>query len=242
MINSSLSVKGKVTTIKIEKKCGSHSRMTIDVKPDNMSELSELLAFVSTGTQVDANIDGTLVMCGKITNVTGKTTYSGAAVSVLVMSDSVESDMIKTSRVFQSPEKTYKDISSKISDKVTFKINKDELASKKEENVVIQYNESDFEFANRIAKENNTRLFVCDFERGRNEIIIADDMNSTLTAKNNDIISANIDVTDFYEALDIEYREYIELGTKVKIDNNEYVVVSVNAEYKDDNSRFFYRL
>ena len=48
----------------------------------------------------------------------------------------------------------------------------------------MQINETDFEFANRIATENNTKLFVCANEKGKNRIIIADNLSVNKTLKN----------------------------------------------------------
>ena len=242
MINSNLSVQGKVTAITIEKECGKHSKMKICIVPDSMDGITELRNFISCGTSVEADIDGMLVMCGKIKEVTGKSTYAGAAVSVFVVSDSFASDMIKTSRIFQSPQKTYGNIFEKISEKVTFTISNQELASKKEEAVVIQYNESDFAFANRLASEHYTRLFVIDAQRGKNEVVIANDMQTSKQLKDIDLISAELHLSEQQETLEIEYREYIELGTKVRIENNEYVVVHLKVDQIGDGVHYFYRI
>ena len=242
MINSSLSVPGKVTAITIEKECGKHSTMEICIVPDSVDGITELRNFVSCGTSVEADIDGMLVMCGKIKEITGKSTYAGAAVSVFVVSDSLASDMIKISRIFQSPKKTYGEICGKISEKVTFTISNRELASKKEEAVVVQYNESDFAFANRLAIEHHTRLFVIDAQRGKNEVVIADNLQTSKQLKNTDLISAELQLSEQQETLEIEYREYIELGTKVQIENNEYVVVHLKVNQIGDGVRYFYRI
>ncbi len=242
MINSSLSVDGKITTVKIEKNCGNHSVMSIDIVPHSLDEIPKLLSFINIGDSIDADINGGLVMCGKIVSASGKITYSGAAVTVKAVSYSIESDIAKTSRVFQSPEKKYKDIFDKISDSISFKVNKDDIASKVEPEVIIQHNETDFAFANRIACDNKTRVFVCDCVREHSEIVIADDLNKTQKLENSDIISLKMDISAYAEVLEIEYREYIELGTKVTIENNEYVIIGLTAEYRDDNDRFFYRL
>lgn len=242
MINSSLSVDGKITTVKIEKNCGNHSVMSIDIVPHSLDEIPKLLSFINIGDSIDADINGGLIMCGKIVSASGKITYSGAAVTVKAVSYSIESDTAKTSRVFQSPEKKYKDIFDKISDSVSFKVNKDDIASKVEPEVIIQHNETDFAFANRIACNNKTRVFVCDCVREHSEIVIADDLNKTQKLENSDIISFKMDISAYAEVSEIEYREYIELGTKVTIENNEYVVIGLTAEYRDDNDRFFYRL
>lgn len=242
MINSSLSVKGRIREISINKECSKHAKMRITIVPDDIKDLNDMLSFVTVGQNVEADIDSTLVMCGKVKKVTGRTTYSGAAVTVLVVSDSIESDIAKTSRIFQSPEKQYKAIAKKISNKSEFEIKKEDFSCRTEETVVVQINETDFEFANRIAAENNTKLFVCANEKGKNRIIIADNLSVNKTLKNENIISVQMDFSEYLEILEIEYRDYIELGTKVKIDNMEYTVVSLNAVYKDGVNKYFYKL
>lgn len=242
MINSSLSIKGRIREISIEKECGKHAIMHINIIPNDLKNNSELFSFTKIGTDVEADIDGTLIMCGKIRNIEGRNTYSGATVAVLIVSDSLDSDTIEISRVYQSPEKTYKEICKKISEKATFEMKKSDISSKKIEDVIIQQNETDFQFANRIALENNTRLFVCSNERGNNQIIIDDSLSKSFSLKENDIISAKITITDNNESVEFEYKEYIELGTKVNYNNQEYILVRLRAIYKDDNTRFYYRI
>lgn len=242
MINSSLSVNGRVKAVSIEKKCGAHSVMCVDIIPDRMDDISELDTLVSVGSQIDADIDGELIMCGIVTKVTGKVTYSGAAVSVMAMSDSIESDKCRLSRIFQSPDKSFGDIMDKISGKLSFTVNKNELASENIREAVVQYNESDFEFALRAAEEKNVRVFVIDNERGKGSVVIGDSINAANTLESKDIISAEKSIDEYSELLDIECRRYIELGTKVRSRGNEYVVTGVKAERKDDTDRFFLKL
>lgn len=242
MIDSSLSLNGKIREISIKKECGKHAEMNITIVPDDMKDINDLLSFAQVGISVEADINSSIIMCGKIRGISGQTTYSGAAVTVLVVSDSIESDITKTSRVYQSPEKTYKSIFEKISVKSNFEIKKNDFASKKEENVIIQSNETDFEFANRIARENNMRLFVCADDKGKSKIVVDDSFEKNIILKKEKIVSAKIDINEYSEAIEIEYKEYIELGTRVRIDTTEYVVVSVTAVMKNGADRFFMRI
>ena len=242
MINSSLSVKGRIKSVVIEKKCGKHSVMCIDFVPDKMEDISELDSFVSIGGTAEADLAGKLIMCGKINEVKGKITYSGAAVSVLAVSDSLESDKCRLSRIFQSPEKNYGDIFKIISDKVSFNVGDSKLSSEKTDKAVVQYNESDFEFACRIAREKDSRVFVIDNERGKGSVVIGDSINLSMNLESSDIISAERKISEYKEILNIEYRNYIELGTKVKFGSYEYVVTELQAEYVNDNDRFFMTL
>ena len=242
MINSSLSVNGRIRSITIEKECESHPSMQIEMIPDKMNDVSELENIARIGSSVEADIDGILVMCGKISQVSGKVSYKGAAVSVLVVSDSVESDTNRVSRVFQSPEKTWKDITDKISGKVAFTINRSDLSSEKAENIVIQYNESDFEFVCRLAQEHNARVFVNANEHSNSSAIIGDDIKKSISLENNDIISAERSFTEFSERLDIQCSKYVELGTKVSCLQNDYVVTALRTEQLYDDCKFFLRL
>lgn len=108
--------------------------------------------------------------------------------------------------------------------------------------MIIQQNETDFQFANRIAEENDTRLFVCSNQRGNSQIIIDDSLNSIFTLEENDIISAKINITEYNETIEFEYKEYIELGTKVNYNGQWYVVIYSYAIYKDDNTRYYYKI
>ena len=242
MINSSLSVKGRIRELSIEKECGKHAVMHIDIVPNDLKNNEELFSFVKIDTYVEADINGNLIMCGKIKNIEGQSTYSGAAVNVLVVSDSMESDTTEISRVYQSPEKKYKDIFEKIGNNAVFEIKKENLSDKTVEDVIIQQNETDFQFANRIAEENDTRLFVCSNQRGNSQIIIDDSLNSIFTLEENDIISAKINITEYNEIIEFEYKEYIELGTKVNYNGQWYVVIYSYAVYKDDNTRYYYKI
>lgn len=124
MINSSLSVKGRIRELSIEKECGKHAIMHIDIVPNDLKSNEELFSFVKINTYIEADINGELIMCGKIKNIEGQSTYSGAAVNVLAVSDSMESDTAEISRVYQSPEKKYKDIFEKISNNTVFEMKK----------------------------------------------------------------------------------------------------------------------
>ncbi len=242
MIDSNLALAGKVTEIKITKECGKHSKMYFSVIPDDMCYISDMLSFAQIGTEVEADLDGTLLMCGKIRAVSGEMTYAGAAVTVTAVSDSIESDTDVISRVFQSPEKDYKSIIEKLGAKTYASIRDDKFASEKIEDAVVQYNETDFSFLNRLAREHNTKVFVLSNERGNNEIVIADDMGTTAKLDNEKIISVSMRTTEYNELLLLEYSDYIEIGTKVKLDSSEYVVVYTESIQKDGLDRFFMRL
>lgn len=239
MIDSSLKLNGRITEIIITKERDKHAQMSITVCPDRMRDIQDLLDFAQIGGKVDAAIDGKFIMCGKIRGISGDLTYAGAAVTVLVVSDSILLDEVRKSRVFQSPEKSYDDIIKKLGENGSFTIGKEELKTQRAENVIIQNNETDYEFASRIAHENDTNVFVCSDENDKCEVIIGDNTSHIVNIEPEKIISIHTDISVYYEALDIRYEEYIELGTKVRLFNNEYVVVSLKTEHKDDTDKFF---
>ncbi|MCX4375247.1 MAG: hypothetical protein OSJ61_03660 [Lachnospiraceae bacterium] len=106
---------------------------------------------------------------GIIDNISVDTHQADTIVYVSAMSESISSDNEKHKRIFQNPDKTIKSIISYISNEDNLQITTD--SDKKIEEPILQKNETDFTFINRIASENNLMLFVDD-TAGENNIRI----------------------------------------------------------------------
>lgn len=241
-MDSSVKCKGKVVSTEIIKECGEHTKALITVVPDDIKDINSLLSFAKIGEIVEVSLDDSLIMYGTIYNVSGSIKYTGAAVQLEVVSDSIESDTTKASRIFQSPQKTMQCIFDKLNNKkykFSFNGNK---SSESVDEVLIQNNETDFEFVSRIASEYGLKVFDCSDERGVCNIIIAESLSKMIRLEEKNIISFLGEYNKHHEVFEIQYSEYIELGTKVNLNGNDYIVVQVRAIRKDDINSFFYRI
>ena len=242
MISSSFKCRGRITETEVIKECGNHARTLITVIPDDMRNIDSMLSFAKIGENVEVSLDDSLIMCGTVYDISGAIKYTGAAVRLEVVSDSSEADTTKASRIYQSTKKNIQTIFDKLSNdryKITFK---GDTSSKLIEDIVIQNNETDFEFVSRIAAYFDLKVFVCSDERGICNIIVSDALSNMIRLDEKKILAFSAEFDQYHEILDIEYSDYIELGTQVTLNGNNYVVVRVRAIRKDDNDRFFYRM
>lgn len=242
MINSSIKCKGKMKETEVIKECGMHTRTLITLIPDDMRSIEDFFKFAKISEKVEISLDNSLIMCGTVSNISGCIKYTGAAVTLEVMSDSAEADINKASRIFQSTQKSIQTVFDKLSnDKYRF-VFRGDASSKTIEEVIIQNNETDFEFVSRIAKEYGCKVFVCADERGVCEIIVSESLSKTKQLDTEKVLMFNAEISKHRDILDIEYPEYMELGTTTALNGEDYVVVCSRAIRKDDNTRFFYKL
>lgn len=242
MINSSIKCKGRIKETEVIKECGRHARTLITLIPDDMRSIEDFFKFAKISEKVEISLDNSLIMCGTVSDISGCIKYTGAAVTLEVVSDSAEADTTKASRIFQSTQKNIQTVFDKLSnDKYKF-VFKGDASSKTIEKAIIQNNETDFEFVSRIAEEYDCKVFVCADERGVCEIIVSESLSKTKQLDTEKVIMFNAEISKHRDVLDIEYPEYMELGTTAVLNGDDYVVVFSRAIRKDDNTGFFYRL
>lgn len=113
------------------------------------------------GKQISIKNDSDYIFFGTIDRITVEKKYSGDVLIVHSVSKSIESDTKKHKRIFQNPRKSLNDIINYINGTYSgngkISLCGNDIGISK---CIIQNDETDFDFLNRLAQENGYRLIV----------------------------------------------------------------------------------
>lgn len=141
----------------ITKEVNNHSKLLFSFSVGSDDSYSQVN---SVEKKISVSNGNEYIFYGIINNISIDSFHSDIIVSISAISESSFSDSEKHKRIFQNPEKTIKSIFSYIGNEDNYDIvtNNDV----KIEYPIIQANETDFVFLNRIASDNDMMLFVDD--------------------------------------------------------------------------------
>lgn len=138
-------------------------------------------------------------------------------------------DIEKKIRIFQDDKKTYNDLFNELmSDyKTKIRIEKENFFSSKIDNIIIQYNETDWEFLLRIGRRIGTLCFLT-----------GDEKSGRIFFSNGDIEELNsnyfsISNNNYNEEIVLESRMFYKLGNQLKFKNKVYTITEINHFYKN---------
>ena len=159
-----------------------------------------------------------------ITKVSVDDIYSGAVFHIYAISQSLKKfDEERHRRIFQSPKKSFKDVFSKAGN-LPVKLD-DDLADKKFDDIVIQDDETDFEFAKRIANENNMFLFV-DYSSNSPGMHIRKRLDGSSKLEDSDIRHLNFGTEGKVSFIAFDSYKYFAFGSEIKYLNKSFVIIS----------------
>jgi len=162
-----------------------------------------------------------------------------------------DTDVVHNNRVFQSPQKKIGDILQSVNKKFTVK-GKDDIEIV---HPVVQYNETDFEFAVRMARENSLFVFVDD-SAGCASLKLGESLDNTSTLFNIDKVYSiskvhQFDCKDgdmtFPAGIIVRTEQYVPFGATVQVSdsimgtriNGKYVVFQMSCCREEQNAYFF---
>lgn len=187
------------------------------------------------------------VFFGEIKSVTMERMVSRTCVEVYAIGDSAKIDEEKHSRIFQNPEKTFSDVLniSRLKLKKCELSLAPELAKEKYKNIILQNQETDFEFMKRLAKYARLKIWINDTKQGQIVLKIADCMEkSVCKVDRKKIISCRMGREKNFKSARLVTEEYLSLGSLIQIGNDscKYLINSLELRMIHGTDKFFYEL
>lgn len=206
-----------ITDFRLQKNVGKHSvcviKIALNVKDENFKNKN-------IGEIIKIEKDFKIVFKGilqamKIRVINGQTLLEMELYSI-----SITQDKITYTRIFQNPKKTYKDILNTL-EKDGLRLECDANISQKQlKKIVVQIEETNFEFLKRIATCLEMPIWVLD-DRFVISLYTSD---IKIYFKNEDIISFSKYINEKEEIIKVESRKYLEIGSKVSYNKEEYLI------------------
>lgn len=239
-----------IDEFKLKKERASHSicHFTASVKDETADKYLAM-----AGKTVTIRLDNDKpIFSGIVQEISIERTYASTFLDVSLISLSSLIDQEDKIRIFQDPDKKYADMLSAA--RLALKKCELRLAGRlktaKYENVVVQNQETDFNFIRRLADYSGTNFWVNDISDDKC-ILCIDDTNGNnkeITLERNNIIASKKKRVcqgrrQWYSQW-IRVKKYIELGRIVKIgkDMTKYLITSVIVKKVHEADEFFYEI
>ena len=240
-------VSGYMVDFFLRKEFGKHSELKfkMSVRDDEANAQLEKVG-QNVGVMLDVK-NPVPVFFGEITSVTVERKLGNTCIEVSAVSDSAKIDSDKHTRIFQNPDKTFADILTPARLKIPqCKIElATDLSSANYKNILVQNQETDFEFINRLARYANKKVWINDTKAGQIVLKVADCADDTpRKIELKKIISCRIGREKNLKIARIETQEYFPTGALVQIENYncKYLVNAVEFRLVHGSDRFFYEL
>ena len=176
--------------------------------------------------------EGRPIFFGEVVEVTIEQTFSGIHAEVKAVSDSAKIDAKNETRIFQSPDKKFSDVLNtsrlNISDCT---INLDEkISSQKCPEIILQHEETNFKFINRLAAWKCQRVWIKDTVQGKCTLKVAtcaDDSPNKILQEN--IVKLKIGRREKIRVAELVTQKYFELGRILHFGNDtcKYLIVAL---------------
>ena len=187
------------------------------------------------------------VFFGKIYEISLERTFSHTCIEVVAFSDSKKTDEEEHTRLFQNPKKTFGEILNPIRLKLKdCRLNlPSELATKKYEKILLQNQETDFEFIKRLANYCGTRLWVVDTRQGKAALTVGhclEDSEHRLSSE--DIFFWRMGQKKNLKTMHLVTKKYFSLGTTIYVGNDtcKYLITALEIRQVHGTDEIFYEL
>lgn len=237
---SGLENAGILRRVKLDKQVNSHSLCEIEMisTGENINELKKYI-----GSEIVIENDDRKLMRGEIRSVTLKKTFSVSTIVFFADSFSTQADKVSCNRIFQDTKKKYSDVVSCLeNDNLYFKILERSFADEQTDLAVIQYNETDFEFAKRLALSRGLYLFIDDTSQKCYINICKCFSSKKKTISDGQIVLLDYEINQHEERFMITSREYFDFGSEVSLNGYEYLVIGFSLIYENSAEIYKYIL
>jgi len=143
----------------IKKSLNNHSILELEgeIKENNIEKYQKII-----GQQIDILLnndeDKRYIYCGIIEDIEINITNHNYFLKIKAYSYSYQSDKIRKFEIHQNINKTYKDIIEHINKNYEFKFYLKNKQNEKPEKIILQYDETDFEFIKRLGSYLNENM------------------------------------------------------------------------------------
>lgn len=240
-------VNGYFDSFSLKKIFGEHSickfRMIVhsDESAALMNKVGEPLAVMFGGENPIP------VFFGEIYEIALERAISRTCIEVVAFSDSKKTDEEEHTRLFQNPKKTFGEILNPMRLKLkNCRLNlPSELAMKKYEKILLQNQETNFEFIKRLANYCGTRLWVVDTRQGKVALTVGhclEDSEHRLSSE--DIFFCRTGRKKNLKTMHLVTKKYFSLGTTVYVGNDtcKYLITALEIRQVHGTDEIFYEL
>lgn len=188
-----------------------------------------------------------VIFNGIISNICTDVSFSETIINISSVSFSVFEDEERYTRIFQNPDKNFSDLANvqRLNlKKSEIRINEG-LAERVVRNVVVQNQETNFEFLKNLSRKIGTRLWINDLDSECVNIVFASKLGK-LDEKlsSNDIISYQKHRSREKNTIKIVAKNYIEIGRIINVldDPKDYLVIRLSVYYLNKVLVYSYEL
>lgn len=237
-----------ISAFSLKEKLNSHSECEIRI---NIGDADHTDFLNQLGKTLSIKNDREFVFRGIIDRLTEEKRYSGNILTVHSVSQSIKTDTQKHKRIFQDPDKKLSDIIAFIDRRYG---GRDGIKlcgeDKKITKCVIQNDETDFEFLNRLARENGYRTIVRS-DDSNIDILVGEYNNysNVIDLEDKKEYCEKIEISDIYESgtsVNLVLRDdpysYIPLGRKIRYNEKYYYVDSLAIAMERSTYKYKYVL
>ncbi|MBR4152763.1 MAG: hypothetical protein IKT98_07375 [Selenomonadaceae bacterium] len=240
-------VNGYFESFSLKKIFGEHSvcKFRMNVRDD---EVAALMNKVGEPLAVMLGVENPVpVFFGEIYEIALERTISRTCIEVVAFSDSKKTDAEAHTRLFQNPKKTFGEILNPTRLKLkNCRLNlPSELAAKKYEKILLQNQETDFEFIKRLANYCGTRLWVVDTRQGKAALTVGyclEDSEHRLSPE--DIFFCRTGRKKNLKTMQVVTKKYFSLGTTIYVgaDTCKYLITALEIQQVHGTDEIFYEL
>ncbi len=206
--------------------------------------------FARVGEIISVSLDdGVTIFCGRVEAIELERAFNALRVHASCVSLSIETDEQLKTRIFHNPDKKISDVLEQSRLKLEncgLKLS-DEISSKKYEGVLLQNQETNFNFIARLARALNSRLWIID-TMTKAEIRLDKRVgNSPRKIGAERLIYIRQGKRGGRRTMTVRTEDYFDLGAVVTVetdsrDMTQYVIVGLRAELTDERYLFEYEL
>ena len=221
-----------------------HSKCIFDVIVDN-ENISEFISENPMGKkEICASVEGEIVFYGTLKKIQCEYTYLNTNVHIEAVSFSDSLDSEKNCRVFQDPDKTYGMLNEFFENrKIKIYCVDKAIGNKKISEILIQNNETDFEFIKKIYAKENISININVAKRTVCCLNVGNLQKSNSLAVQ-DIKKCERTIYKGYEQIKLATQVLFEVGTKLTLEflDERYIIISRKIENRCENFEVTYLL
>ncbi len=208
----------------IKKSLNNHSILELEgeIKEDDIEKYQKII-----GQQIDILLnndeDKRYIYCGIIEDIEINITNHNYFLKIKAYSYSYQSDKIRKFEIHQNINKTYKDIIEHINKNYEFKFYLKNKQNEKPEKIILQYDETDFEFIKRLGSYLNENIVVNGIDKNEEVYLGLSNQSSEKLENINYKININKQSTEY----EFETNEIYNLGIALNIAGKDLIVKEI---------------
>lgn len=233
-----------VTRIQVLDEYNEHSKCLVEISLEN-ERVNNFISENGVGTKtICASADGDIVFSGTIRSIQCTRTYLNTHIMITAVSYTDYLDSEIHNRVFQNPDKTFSDINNFFKQSNVDINCADESSSREKiDDILVQYNETDFDFIKRIYNKKGCRLFVHNSKKSAAciKIGIGQKIEKVLIDEK-DIITFEQTVLQDNEYVKISTDKIFDVGSQVEVSGGTYWIIKRDIEARYEKTQAAYTL